>query len=226
MPRIARVVCSGVPHHVTQRGNRQGQVFFSDSDRRCYLELLRDYADKFAIDVFAYCLMPNHVHLVVRPGAADGLQRALKPLHMRHAQRINRCHGWKGHLWQGRYFSSPLDEDYLWAAIRYVELNPVRARLTARAQDYPWSSAAAHCRDVADPVLTTDPAWQRQVTAIGNWVRWLAAGNAPQQTAILRRHSDKSLPCGSPEFIDALEKASGRSLRERPQGRPPMVTKG
>jgi putative transposase len=201
MPRVARVIYAGVPHHVTQRGNRQEQVFFNDRDRAAYLRLLRDYADKHAIEVLAYCLMTNHVHLVVLPKTGDGLHRALKPLHMRHAQRINRARGWKGHLWQGRYFSSPLDEDYLWAAIRYVELNPVRARMTARAEGYPWSSAAAHCGLVADPVLTTDPAWQRRFIAIGNWSRWLAAGDEPEQAETLRRHAGKGLPCGSAAFM-------------------------
>ena len=145
MPRIAGVIFPGVPHHVTQRGNRKGQVFFNDEDRWAYLDLLRDYAERHTLEVLAYCLMTNHVHLVVLPRTADALPQALKPLHMRHAQRINRVHGWNGHLWQGRYFSSPLDEDYVWAAIRYVELNPVRSRMTERAENYPWSSAAAHC---------------------------------------------------------------------------------
>lgn len=226
MPRIARVVFAGVPHHVTQRGNRQGQVFFNDHDHTGYLELLRAYAQKHAMEVLAYCLMTNHVHLVVLPRTADGLHRALKPLHLRHAQRLNRAHGWKGHLWQGRYFSSPLDEDYLWAAIRYVELNPVRAQMIARAEDYAWSSAAAHCGVLADPVLTTDPAWRNRCASIGDWSGWLAAGDEPRQAQTLRRHAAKGLPCGSPAFIAELERAVGRPLRERPQGRPGTFLKG
>jgi putative transposase len=111
MPRIARVVCAGVPHHVTQRGNRRGPVFFTDDDRAEYLRLLHEYTVRHAVEVLAYCLMTNHVHLVVVPGTKQGLHRALKPLHMRHAQRINRAWDWQGHLWQGRFFSSALDED-------------------------------------------------------------------------------------------------------------------
>ncbi|HTO61465.1 MAG TPA: transposase [Bradyrhizobium sp.] len=137
MLRLARTVFADVPHHVTQRGNRREQVFFTDEDRRTYLAWLKAYCDKHAVAVLAYCLMTNHVHLVVVPAGDDELERALKPLHMRYAQRINRRRGWNGHVWQGRFFSSPLDEAYLWAALRYVERNPVRARLVRRAENYP-----------------------------------------------------------------------------------------
>lgn len=220
MPRIARTVCAGIPHHVTQRGNRRGQVFFTDEDRRVYLEWLREYAEKHEVDVLAYCLMTNHVHLVVVPAAADGLHRALKPLHMRFAQRLNRARGWKGHLWQGRYFSSALDEPYLWAAIRYVERNPVRARMAERAESYPWSSAGAHCGLRSDPVLTLKPLWQRRFERISDWSAWLAEGDEEHSLEMLRRHADKGLPCGSTAFIETLEKVTGRPLRYRPQGRP------
>ena len=112
--------------------------------------------------------MTNHIHLVAVPMTEDSLQRALKPLHMRYAQRINRSHDWKGHLWQGRYFSSTLDETYLWAAIRYVERNPVRARMVRKAENYSWSSAQAHCRHRQDTVLTTNSIWRRQVESMGD----------------------------------------------------------
>jgi putative transposase len=98
MPRLARVVCAGVPHHITQRGNRREEVFFTDEDRRAYLVWLREYAEEHQLDILAYCLMTNHIHLVAVPAREDGLQRVLKPLHMRYAQRVNREHKWKGHL--------------------------------------------------------------------------------------------------------------------------------
>jgi putative transposase len=124
MPRLSRTVFPGVAHHITQRGNRREQVFFDDDDRQTYLDWLAHYSRRFDVEVLGYCLMTNHVHLVVMPGSEDGLHRMLKPLHMRYAQRVNRARGWTGHLWQGRFFSSPLDEAYLWAALRYVERNP------------------------------------------------------------------------------------------------------
>lgn len=220
MPRIPRVVCPGVPHHVTQRGNRRGQVFYDDGDRRVYLDLLRYYTRQHAVEVLGYCLMHNHVHLVLVPASDNGLHLALKPLHMRHAQRLNRELGWAGHLWQGRYFSSPLDERYLWAAIRYVELNPVRAGMTARAGDYPWSSAAARCSGAIDPVLSTDVTWQRRLSAVGDWSAWLAGAEAADEAATLRRNAGKGLPCGSEEFVQGIERATGRVIRIRPRGRP------
>ena len=144
MPRLARTVCARVPHHVTQRGNRREEVFFTDEDRLAYLAWLKDYAEKYEVEILTYCLMTNHIHLIAVPAGGDGLEKMLKPLHMRYAQRINRVRHWKGHVWQGRFFSSALDGDYLWAAVRYVERNPVRARMVQKAENYRWSSAAAH----------------------------------------------------------------------------------
>jgi putative transposase len=220
MPRLARTVCAQVPHHITQRGNRRERVFFTDEDRQAYLGWLKEYAEKHEVDILAYCLMPNHIHLVAIPRTETGLQQTLKPLHMRYAQRINRTRGWKGHLWQGRFFSSALDEAYLWAAIRYVERNPVRARMVRKAENYRWSSAGAHCRLMQDDVLTTNSSWRKQFEAIGDWSAWLAQGDEPQELEVLRRNADKGLPCGSEKFIRKLEKLTGRGLQYRPQGRP------
>lgn len=135
MPRIPRPVFSGVPHHITQRGNRRENVFFSDEDRVVYLGWLAHYCAKFQVHVLAYCLMTNHIHLVAVPEGESALEKVFRPLHTRYAQRINGAMRWSGHLWQGRFFSSPLDEIYLWAAIRYVERNPVRAGIVRRAED-------------------------------------------------------------------------------------------
>ncbi|MHB8405760.1 MAG: transposase [Gammaproteobacteria bacterium] len=217
---MARVICTGIPHHVTQRGNRREDVFFTEADRTTYLKWLYEYSDKHRVDVLAYCLMTNHIHLVVVPSGEEALHQMLKPLHMRYAQRINRRKGWKGHLWQGRFFSSALDEHYLWAAIRYVERNPVRAKMVRKAENYPWSSAAGHCGIKTDRVLCSKPTWRRQCERIGDWSAWLAAGDEADQLEILRRNADKGLPCGSDRFISRLEKLMGRTLAFRPLGRP------
>lgn len=208
MPRHARVVCSGNPHHVTQRGNRRATVFFSDWDRLEYLSLLGAYSRRHGLDVLAYCLMPNHVHLVVVPLDRNALQRVMKPLHMRHAQRLNRMQGSNGIVWQGRYFSSVLDQTYLWNAIRYVELNPVRARLAGRAEDFPWSSAAAHCGLRHDPILTSDPGWLEKLRGIVGWSAWLEDRAEPGVDALLRRNTAMGLPCGSDEFIEKVKKSA------------------
>ena len=120
-----------------------------------YLAWLKEYCHKHHVSILAYCLMTNHTHLIVVPKKADALQKAFKPLHMRYAQYMNRQKGWSGHLWQGRFFSSALDADYLQACVRYVELNPVRAGLVKKAEDYPWSSAAVHCGLEHNALLNT-----------------------------------------------------------------------
>ncbi|MGH2507960.1 MAG: transposase [Gammaproteobacteria bacterium] len=227
MPRLARSVYAEVPHHITQRGNRRENVFFTDRDRVTYLKWLGEYAAKHQVEILAYCLMSNHIHLVAAPALEAGLQRALKPLHMRYAQRINRAKHWKGHLWQGRFFSSALDEDYLWAAIRYVERNPVRAKMVRKAENYPWSSAMAHCGlKEEDEVLTGKARWRKQFASIGNWSAWLAEGDDPAELEILRRNVESGLPCGSQRFIHKLEKLVGRKLEYRPRGRPKKDMEG
>ena len=220
MPRRARTVFSGVAHHVTQRGNRREDVFFSDEDRLVYLAWLHEYCVIHELEVLAYCLMSNHVHLVAVPASDEGLQRVLKPLHMRYAQRVNRAHGWKGHLWQGRYFSCPLDGAYLWAAVRYVERNPVRAGLVRRAKAYRWSSAAAHCGERADALISSDSEWCRKLLPAEHWSAWLAEGDEEKELHTMRRNIDKGLPCGSDEFVGQLAQRAGRPLDFRPQGRP------
>lgn len=220
MPRLSRIVFAGVPHHVTQRGNRRETVFFTDEDRHAYLDALREYCRKHRVEVLAYCLMSNHIHLIAVPERDDGLERVLRPLHMRHAQRVNRNRDWKGHLWQGRFFSSPLDEQYLWAAIRYVERNPVRAKMVRKAENYAWSSAAGHCGLRTDTLLNESSAWLKQYEGEGEWSAWLAEGEQPAQLDILRRHVEKGLPCGAERFVRKLERMAGRELRHRALGRP------
>ncbi len=219
MPRLARSVFPDIPHHVTQRGNRQENVFFCDEDRIIYLEWLHNYCQKWSVDVLAYCLMTNHVHLILKPSTEDGLQRVLKPLHMRYAQRVNKAKGWKGHLWQGRFFSSPLDDAYTWSAIRYVERNPVVAGMVKKAEDYPWSSAAAHCGLDENTLLTPISDIGSPITT-DHWSNWLRRPEDEKTIKVLRRNITKGIPCGSDGFITRLEKLVNRHLTYQPQGRP------
>ncbi|MCF6219423.1 MAG: transposase [Gammaproteobacteria bacterium] len=161
--------------------------------------------------------MTNHIHLILEPTTEEGLQRVLKPLHMRYAQRINRARDWKGHLWQGRFFSSPLDEAYTWAAIRYVETNPVRAGMVERAEEYRWSSAAAHCGLTKSPILARVK--MEDVIPESEWTDWLAESEEEHAVKLLRRNVEKGLPCGCEQFVASLEKMAKRALRFRPQGR-------
>ena len=220
MPRLARAVFASVPHHITQRGNRRENVFFADEDYHAYLDWLQYYSQKHHLEILAYCLMSNHIHLVAVPNTENTLHEVLKPLHMRYAQRINRKNKWQGHLWQGRYFSAPMDEQYMWAAIRYVERNPVRARIVTRAEDYSWSSAAGHCMKNDDSILSKKTKWKKLAESVSEWSAWLAEGDDSCDLMILRRNIEKGLPCGTDLFIRKLENLIGRSLQFRPQGRP------
>lgn len=221
MPRIARFVSPGVPYHVTQRGNRRAQVFFSAADCQTYLAWLHSIARRHGLEILAYCLMTNHVHLVVVPAAMQSMERTFRPLHTRYAQRLNRMMKWSGHVWQGRFFSAALDERFLWSAIRYVELNPVRAQMVARAEDFPWSSARAHCLGVFDPLLSADPRWTRQIAGVGDWSAWLAEGMTAAEMGLIRERTARGLPCGSDKFLKAMEGFAGRALACRKVGRPP-----
>ena len=225
MPRLARTVFADIPHHIAQRSNRREDVFFTDDDRLIYLEWLRFYCEKYDVSVLAYCLMTNHVHLVLTPHSEDGLQQVLKPLHMRYSQHVNKLKGWKGHLWQGRFFSSPLDEAYTWSTIRYVERNPVEAAMTTQSEQYRWSSAAAHCGLIEDPMLAALPDSMKGVSQ-DQWSDWLALPEKTDVTDLIQRNIEKGLPCGNDQFISKLERIAKRPLRYKPQGRPFKENKG
>ena len=219
MPRLARVVVPDIPYHITQRGNRREDVFFTSQDRVLYLKWLYEYCLKFEVEIWAYCLMTNHIHLILKPSTEEGLQQVLKPLHMRYAQYINKQKGWKGHLWQGRFFSSALDELYTYSAIRYVERNPVSAGMVERAEDYIWSSAAAHIGKV-DNVLLSDIPDSYCAVKKSEWSDWLASPEDSEHLIIIRRNIEKGLPCGVDGFIAWLEGKTNRCLQFKKQGRP------
>ena len=144
MPRQSRLVIPDIPHHIVQRGNYKQEIFQRESDFKIYCQWFKEYSEKYCLETYAYCLMTNHVHFIVVPRTEDGLARVFNTLHMRYAQYINKRKGVTGHLWQGRFFSCLLDETHLYRAIRYVERNPVRAKMTSEAWGYKWSSASEH----------------------------------------------------------------------------------
>jgi putative transposase len=217
MARLARIVAPDMPHHITQRGNRRMEVFFAEEDRQVYLELLRKYARRHRLAVYAYCLMTNHVHMVAVPSTEVAMAYTLRDTHSVYASYVNRRDGSSGHLWQGRFFSSVLEEPHLWAAVRYVERNPVRAGLVPQAADYPWSSAAAHVGGTADPVLSPD---FPPIGAIADWGAWLQAEDESAST-YLRRQTHVGRPCGAEPFLSRLEEMLQRPVRPLPRGRKP-----
>lgn len=219
MPRVARIVIENVPHHVTQRGNNRQDVFLADEDRRVYLSLLKDRAEACGLEVLAYCLMTNHVHLVVVPRSAEALARAVGRAHYRYTQYVNRLHGRVGHLWQNRFFSCALDEVHLWRTVSYVERNPVRAKIVRAPWRYRWSSAGAHVGE-ADRSGLLDLRWWRRTWTPAKWKRELARGEDEQIVDAIRGNLRTGRPLGSDRWISRLEARLNRRLRALPAGRP------
>ena len=222
MPRIARAVASGFPHHVVQRGNNRDQVFFDREDRRRYLSLLKKYAEKWNSPVLAYCLMGNHVHLLTRPAFETSLYKMMQGLTLCYTQHINRKYGRTGRLWESRYHSCIVDQErYMWGAARYIEQNPVRARLVERAEAYPYSSARAHVTGKRDPVLGQEifPPEER-----GDYVGLLGEALLPEVTEGLRQNTRKGTPLGDEDFVERIEIELERSLVRKSRGRPKRRT--
>ena len=213
MARIARVVVPGYPHHVTQRGSRRQSTFFLEEDYLTYLALMAQWCRRQRVSIWAYCLMPNHVHLVAVPETAEGLARAIGQAHRQHALMVNAREGWSGHLWQERFASFVMDESYLLAAVRYVELNPVRAGLTSFAEDYPWSSARAHLHLEDDILVNTAPMLER----VNDWQGFLASDDSQHDSRFIH-HANTGRPLGRKEFIMGLERIFNRPMRPQKPG--------
>ena len=221
MARLARIVVPGLAHHVTQRGNRQLQTFFRAGDYVRYKALVAEACRRANVAVWAYCLMPNHVHLIVVPDDEDGLRRALGEAHRRYTREINTRRGWRGHLWQERFHSFPMDEPHLLAAARYVERNPLRAGLVRLTRDWPWSSAGAHLSGRDDDLVTVQPLLQR----VGDWRRFLRTDPGVAELELLRRHARTGRPLGSEAFVAALERTLKRPLRPGKPGPRPKAAR-
>lgn len=217
MPRVSRAVAIGHPHHITQRGNYRQTVFAEKGDYVRYLELLADFCPKYDLDIWAYCLMPNHIHMVAVPGRQESLARLFNTVHMLYAQYFNRKRDATGHLWQGRFFSCVLDERHLYAAVRYVEMNPVRGGIVPVPQDYPWSSAKAHVTGVHDPVMS---ARCFLTETIGDWARYLGTDSDQEAMESVIKATKIGRPCGGDDFVKQMEQSLNRPLTARRPGRP------
>lgn len=220
MPRIARIIAPGLPHHVTQRGNRRMETFFRDEDYQGYLALMAEWCRKCNVAVWAYCLMPNHVHLIAVPEAEEGLRLAIGEAHRRYSAMINRRQKWTGHLWQGRFSSFPMDEAYLLAAVKYIEMNPVRAHLAPDPYVWPWSSARAHADGKDDILVKVEPLLEM----VGAWKQFLTDANEVD-AAKIRSHERTGRALGGDTFLDSLENSIQRIVRPRKAGRKKVADK-
>ena len=220
MARLARAVFPGHPHHVTQRGNGRAQTFFSDEDYALYRDLLGVHCADAGVEIWSWVLMPNHVHLILVPTDQDGLRRALSAVHRRYAGHVHARLKRSGHFWQGRFGCVAMDEAHLGAALRYVALNPVRARLADQAVDWPWSSVHAHLGRIDDGITATAPVASRYP----DFAALLAAGEEDEMLLRLRRAESIGRPIGDPAFLDRLEIESGRTLKPARRGPRPKLS--
>ncbi|MHB9156172.1 MAG: transposase [Endomicrobiales bacterium] len=215
MARIARVVVPDIPHHVVQRGNRSQKVFFSVSDKAAYLDILAQTTQEHHIRVIAYCLMDNHVHLIVVPNDETSLARGIGEAHKAYTRMINFREGWRGYLWQGRFSSFPLHTGYLFAAIRYVEMNPVRAGIVSRPEEYEWSSAGYHVLGKRSELISD----HEDIVPVKDLRSFLRLGDPDKDASVFRKFSRTGRPLGDNDFISNLEKTTGRILRPQRAGR-------
>ncbi len=209
MVRIPRIVYQGCPFHVTHRGNRREPVFFDTDSRLRYVGLLRAYGERFGLRIWAYCLMPNHVHLIVFAERLDSMARAIGIAHRRYSRWVNERREWTGHLWENRFYSTPLDDLHLWVAVRYVELNPVRSGLADRPELYPWSSARAHALGAPDPLLAGGRPFPGLVH---DWSAWLLRGMGDPVLDRIRANTST----GRPSFLGC--RGSATPSRDSGQG--------
>ena len=216
MPRRDRCILPGVPCHVTQRGVDRRETFSADADRETYLNLMRQNLEDAGASLLAWCLMTNHIHLIAMPEREDSLSVLQRRVHGRYAQYYNARYGRSGHLWQNRYFACSLGPGRLWAALAYVEMNPVRAGLVERPGDYRWSSAAAHLGRRDTRGLVDMEWWRREYDGV-DWGQTLG-GPELEQSASLRRCTYAGRPFGDEEFVKAIAEQFGRHwVRGRPK---------
>ncbi len=218
MPRIARIVAVGYPHHITQRGNNRQTVFFDDEDKSTYLKLLAKNSQRFDLKIWAYCLMDNHIHLLAVPEKENSLARGIGLTNQIYTQYLNRKLNQSGRIWQNRFFSCMVEHDpYLWTVARYIERNPVNANMVRKAQDYQWSSAAAHITDKQDDLLA-QPSWLAD-TQRTHYADFITHSDTEADDK-LRSATRTGRPFGSGIFIDKMEELLDVNLRPRKPGRP------
>lgn len=231
MPRRARLELPGIPMHVTQRGVDRCAIFIDDQDRHHYRRVLRKACRKHGVAVHAFVLMDNHVHLLLSANQAGQVALAMRAAGQSHVQAFNIRHGRSGSLWQGRFKSCLVDTDrYLLTVVRYIELDPVRAAMVARPEDYRWSSVHTHPGRVCDPLLTPHPLYLalghdplQRAEAYGTWLR---SGIGEDELAEIRRYIAQEGALGNPRFRRMVERALNRPATCRSRGRPGKQSEG
>ncbi len=220
MPRIARVVAVGYPHHITQRGNYRQKIFSDDTDRKKYLSLLKNESKRYSLLVLAYCLMPNHVHFIVIPEREDSMGNVFKYAHMKYSQYYNKKKQTQGHLFQSRYFSCVMDEFHTMACARYIERNPVRAKIVNKPYLWQWSSAKIHMGIGGRDEIGLNKLFDYIECCQKDWKKFIDAYEDPDEIKRIREQTRKGRLLGADGFIEKMETKLSRFLRLKPRGRP------
>ncbi|MEA3346648.1 MAG: transposase [Candidatus Auribacterota bacterium] len=220
MPRTGRIVAERLPHHITQRGNYRQDIFLDREDRERYLVLISEYSRKYKLSILAYCLMNNHVHFIGIPKNKDSLAKTFNTSHMRYSQYFNKKKGERGHLWQGRFYSCVLDEEHLLSACRYIERNPVRAKLIDKAWKWEYSSALVHTGKREDKLFNLGDFFEYADIRRGEWKRYIECRDKEGEIEEIKRHTLTGRPLGDIKFIEKLEKKFKKRLRPLAWGRP------
>lgn len=224
MPRIARIVAIGLPHHITQRGNYRQEIFLDHNDKLRYLSWIQEYSKEYGLSILAYCLMQNHVHFIAIPNREDSLAKTFNSTHMRYSHYFNRRLKATGHLWQGRFYSCILDEAHLIVAAKYIERNPVRANMVKKPWHYKWSSAQAHISN-EQSIIELGNLFKFIGMSYASWKEYLHSKEDQKASNDIRKHTLTGRPAGAVSFIEKLEKEFNRRLLPLPVGRP-RNTKG
>lgn len=225
MPRQPRLVVPEYPHHVILRGNNKSAIFYNDTNRRFFIECLKETKEKTKSTIYAYCLMINHVHLLIVPSTEKSLGNMIQSLGRRYVQYINKLHKRTGTLWEGRFKSSLVSKDeYLLTCSRYVELNPVRAKMVKHPKDFPWSSYNFKAEGKQDELLDNDPVYmglgktpkERQT----NYKEWIERSVPDEELSLIRNTTHKGGIFGNKEFSEEIAKLVGKDVVLRSRGRP------
>jgi putative transposase len=211
MARIARVVIPNLPHHVTQRGVRSMNIFFKDDDYEYYKKVLHEQAQVYDLEIISYCLMTNHVHLIVIPKTKESLSKVIGETHRLYTRKINFEQKVKGHLFQSRFYSTPLDETHLLNAIKYVELNPVKARIVKFAWDYMYSSVLHRLDCVNDEILSYHEVFDN----IKNYKNFLLE---QEEYKNLEEKTRTGKPCGDLAFYEKIKELTGIDYLPKKRG--------
>jgi putative transposase len=224
MPRPLRPIDDGLVYHVINRGNNRQPVFHDEADYVAFLKAVGDLKERKPFELYGYCLMANHIHLLIRPRKTS-ISRIVQSLLVSHTQRYHKFHRSSGHVWQGR-FKSPViqDDEHLLTVLRYIEANPLRAKLVRRAGEYRWSSFACHGNGSGNPLLDSTAAYEalaaRPATRQRRWSAYVHKMSDADELAAIRRSNDTGLPYGEPSWVDRLAKRLRLDLAIRPRGRP------